>query len=74
MKDLLRLLVVIALLAVLVAPMGAQPLSGSINSIGGFENNLPSYWMKGNNPSTLSWATDQSVSLGRSLKITKTTT
>ncbi|MBF8297004.1 MAG: type sorting protein, partial [Bacteroidetes bacterium] len=26
------------------------------------------------NPSTLSWATDQSVSLGRSLKITKTTT
>ncbi|MBI3006545.1 MAG: hypothetical protein HYY49_14205, partial [Ignavibacteriales bacterium] len=48
----------------------------NINTSGGFEGSLPSYWTKGNEPSgsTLTWATDQSVSLGRSLKITKSAT
>ena len=41
--------------------------------IGGFEGSLPSYWNIGNQPSgaTLSWATDQSRSMGHSLKIVK---
>ncbi len=45
-----------------------------INQIGSFEQNLPSYWTKGNEPSgtTLSWATDEFTSMGRSLKIEKT--
>ncbi|MCU7515684.1 MAG: T9SS type A sorting domain-containing protein [Ignavibacteria bacterium] len=44
----------------------------SINQIGGFESDLPSYWMKGKvTGATLDWATDQSRSMGRSLKITK---
>ncbi|TLY33383.1 MAG: hypothetical protein E6K56_01050, partial [Ignavibacteria bacterium] len=49
----------------------AQPVS--LNTIGGFEGSLPSYWTKGNQPSTstLSWATDQFRSLGHSLKISK---
>ncbi|MCU7492316.1 MAG: T9SS type A sorting domain-containing protein [Ignavibacteria bacterium] len=43
-----------------------------INAIGGFEGTLPSYWMKGKSTgATLDWATDQSRSMGRSLKITK---
>ncbi len=47
-----------------------------ISEIGSFEQQLPSYWTKGSEPgnSTLSWATDESHSMGRSLKITKTTT
>ena len=49
----------------------AQPMN--INTVGGFEQDLPSYWTKGNEPagSTLSWATDQFRSMGHSLKITK---
>ena len=45
----------------------------NINAIGQFESALPSYWTMGSAPSgaTLSWATDQSVSMGRSIKITK---
>jgi hypothetical protein len=45
----------------------------SINDIGGFEGTLPSYWTKGNEPAgaTLTWATDQSRSMGHSLKIVK---
>ncbi|MGE5680395.1 MAG: hypothetical protein ACM34K_05885, partial [Bacillota bacterium] len=40
-----------------------------INQIGGFESDLPSYWMKGKETgATLSWATDQFRSMGRSLK------
>ena len=52
----------------------AQPVS--LNTIGGFEGSLPSYWTKGNQPSTstLSWATDQFRSLGHSLKISKPST
>ncbi|MEO8399098.1 MAG: FlgD immunoglobulin-like domain containing protein, partial [Ignavibacteriaceae bacterium] len=48
----------------------------NLNAIGGFEQNLPSYWTKGSEPSgsTLTWATDDSRSLGRSLKIEKTST
>jgi len=44
--------------------------------IGGFEGDMPSYWMKGVEPtgSTLEWATDQFRSMGRSLKITKDVT
>ena len=47
-----------------------------INDIGGFEQTLPSYWTKGAEPSgsTLSWATDQFRSMGKSLKIEKTST
>ncbi|MCA1800734.1 MAG: hypothetical protein LC650_05525, partial [Actinobacteria bacterium] len=45
----------------------------AMNEIGSFEQDLPSYWTKGMEPggSTLSWATDQSRSMGRSLKIQK---
>ncbi|MFZ1685430.1 MAG: T9SS type A sorting domain-containing protein, partial [Candidatus Zixiibacteriota bacterium] len=48
----------------------------TVSEIGSFEQGLPSYWTKGTEPSgsTLSWATDQSISMGRSLKITKSTT
>jgi hypothetical protein len=47
-----------------------------LSEIGSFEQALPSYWNKGGEPtgSTLSWATDQSKSMGRSLKIAKTGT
>ncbi|MDP4174048.1 MAG: hypothetical protein Q8933_08785, partial [Bacteroidota bacterium] len=45
----------------------------ALNSIGGFESDLPSYWKMGKQTgATLSWATDQSRSMGRSLKIVKT--
>ena len=54
-------------------PLLAQ---GSVTQIGSFEQDLPSYWTKGSEPggSTLEWATDQSYSLSRSLKITKDAT
>ncbi|MDR3667981.1 MAG: hypothetical protein P4L35_14155, partial [Ignavibacteriaceae bacterium] len=44
-----------------------------INNNGGFDSNLPSYWTIGNMPSgaTLTWAADQSYSMGHSLKIVK---
>jgi len=47
-----------------------------INAIGSFEQTLPSYWNKGTEPSgaTLTWATDQFRSMGKSLKIEKTAT
>jgi len=47
-----------------------------INLIGSFEQELPSYWNKVGEPTgaALSWATDQSRSMGRSLKIAKTGT
>ena len=47
-----------------------------LSTIGGFEGSLPAFWTMGNQPanSTLTWATDQSRSLGHSLKITKTAT
>ncbi|HEY9165514.1 MAG TPA: T9SS type A sorting domain-containing protein [Candidatus Kryptonia bacterium] len=45
----------------------------TFSEIAGFEANEPAFWYMGNNPgnSTMSWATDQSVSLGHSLKIQK---
>ncbi|MBI1936545.1 MAG: hypothetical protein HYS25_00320, partial [Ignavibacteriales bacterium] len=48
----------------------------SINLVGSFEQELPSYWNKGHEPSgaALTWASDQSRSMGRSLKISKTGT
>ncbi|MGD8778000.1 MAG: hypothetical protein PVH88_03455, partial [Ignavibacteria bacterium] len=47
-----------------------------INDVGSFEQELPSYWTKSSEPSgaTLSWATDQYISMGRSLKIEKSST
>jgi hypothetical protein len=47
-----------------------------INEIGSFEQSLPSYWTKGSEPtgSTLTWATDEFRSMGKSLKIEKSAT
>ena len=44
-----------------------------ISEIGSFEQTDPSYWNKASEPSgaTLTWATDQYLSLGKSLKIEK---
>ena len=63
----------IAVLAMVPSAVFAQSL---LNAAGGFEPSLPAYWTKGSEPSgaTLAWATDQSKSMGRSLKITKTAT
>jgi hypothetical protein len=54
-------------------PLQAQ---SGINQFGSFEQDMPSYWNKGSEPAgaSLSWASDQYISLGRSLKITKTAT
>ncbi len=45
----------------------------TFSQIAGFEDPEPSFWYMGNNPggSMMSWATDQSVSMGHSLKIQK---
>ena len=62
-------------LTVIVAiPIYGQ--AGIINTVGSFEGTDPSYWTKGAEPpgSTLEWAQDQSLLLGRSLKITKSVT
>ena len=47
-----------------------------ISEIGSFEQQLPSYWTKPADlgGATFSWAADESRSMGRSLKITKTVT
>ncbi|OGU71298.1 MAG: hypothetical protein A2V93_07190 [Ignavibacteria bacterium RBG_16_34_14] len=62
----------IGFLSVIIFQIPLLAQSG-INSIGSFEQNLPSYWTKGAEPSgsTLSWATDEFRSMGRSLKIEK---
>ena len=54
-------------------PLQAQT---GINEIGSFEQTEPAYWNKGSEPngSTLTWASDQYLSLGKSLKIEKTAT
>src|SRR5260221_9761 len=62
------------LLLVTLTAGGAFGQTVNINTVGGFEGTLPSYWTKGNQPGALSWATDQFRSLGHSLKITKPTT
>jgi hypothetical protein len=50
--------------------------SATFAQIAGFEGTAPSFWSTGNQPagSTLTWATDQSASMGHSIKITKSTT
>ncbi len=65
----------VGILSIIIFQMGAFAQSG-INSIGGFEQSLPSYWNMAAEPSgaTLTWATDQSRSMGKSLKIEKTAT
>ena len=65
----------IGFLSFIIFQISLQAQSG-INSIGSFEQTLPSYWTKAAEPSgsTLSWATDEFHSMGRSLKITKTAT
>ncbi len=65
----------IGLLSIIVFQIPLLAQSG-INGIGGFEQDLPSYWTKGAEPSgaTLSWATDEFRSMGKSLKIEKGTT
>ncbi len=62
--------------AVMLFSVQAASQSADIYTIGGFEGSLPAYWTMGNQPTnaTLTWATDQSRSLGHSLKITKTAT
>jgi hypothetical protein len=65
----------IGLLSIIVFQIPLLAQSG-INGIGSFEQDLPSYWTKGAEPSgaTLSWATDEFRSMGKSLKIEKGTT
>ncbi len=48
----------------------------TLKQISGFEGTLPSFWNIGNQPSgsTLTWATDQFVSMGHSIKIQKSAT
>ncbi|MDR3627604.1 MAG: T9SS type A sorting domain-containing protein [Ignavibacteriaceae bacterium] len=50
--------------------------SPTFAQIAGFEGTAPAYWSIGNQPagSTLTWATDQSVSMGHSIKIVKSVT
>ena len=59
------------LLVVFLLSVCSSSLFSQITSVGTFEGSSPSYWSKGNEPAgaTLSWATDQSRSLGHSLKI-----
>jgi hypothetical protein len=54
----------------------AQNVNAQFSSISGLEGDLPSFWNKGNEPSgaTLTWATDEFVSMGRSIKIEKSAT
>jgi hypothetical protein len=56
------------------AAMASKPIT--LSEIGGFEGTVPSFWNVANQPtgSTLSWATDQSVSLEHSIKIQKSAT
>jgi FlgD Ig-like domain len=74
MKICSNLLPLLLITLILGGPSLAQ--SDNINTIGGFEGTLPSYWTKGSEPAgaTLTWATDQSVSFGRSLEISKSAT
>jgi hypothetical protein len=62
-------------LSIILIQIGLFAQSG-INQIGSFEQSLPSYWTKGAEPSgaTLTWATDQFRSMGKSLKIEKSAT
>ncbi|NWF88904.1 MAG: hypothetical protein HXY50_05505, partial [Ignavibacteriaceae bacterium] len=55
---------------ILVIPQLPAMAQTEINQIGSFEQELPSYWKKGNEGGAkLTWATDHYRSMGRSLKI-----
>ncbi|MDH3269198.1 MAG: hypothetical protein OEM46_10130, partial [Ignavibacteria bacterium] len=60
------------MLSIIVFQIPLLAQSG-INGFGSFEQDLPSYWTIGSpeGTGTLSWATDQFRSMGRSLKIEK---
>ena len=62
----------IILLSMIFIQVSLEAQNG-INGVGSFEQDLPSYWTKGSEPdgSTLTWATDEFRSMGRSLKIEK---
>jgi hypothetical protein len=68
----------IILLAFFCGGFASQLLAQSYNfsQIAGFEGTSPSFWNIGNQPtgSTLTWATDQSVAMGHSIKIVKSAT
>src|SRR5690606_27428664 len=51
----------------------SMEISAQLPAVHSFETDLPSYWTKGTEPAgaLLTWATDQSRSMGRSLKIEK---
>jgi len=68
-----RLSLVLLVLTASLSVVFAQGIT--INTVGGFESSLPSYWTIGNQPggASLTWATDQFRSLGHSLKISKPT-
>ncbi len=50
--------------------------SYSLQQIAGFEESLPAFWTMGSQPAgaTLTWATDQYLSMGRSIEIQKSAT
>ncbi|HKB87957.1 MAG TPA: hypothetical protein VKD08_17395, partial [Ignavibacteriaceae bacterium] len=64
-----------AIFSIIIFQMGIFAQS-EINGIGGFEQTLPSYWNMATEPSgaTLTWATDEYRSMGKSLKIEKSAT
>jgi len=72
MKNYSRWLTAAIILVIAFGPVNSIAQSG-FKDIGGFESEMPSYWTIGSQPdgSTLTWATDDFLSLGRSLKITK---
>ncbi len=61
---------------ILIIGQNSLQAQSEINEIGSFEQQFPSYWMKGAEPvgSALEWATDQYRSMNKSLKITKQAT
>src|SRR4030042_1386051 len=62
-------------LLISIVSIGALAQGVNVNSIGGLEGTLPAFWNIGNaGGATLSWATDQSRSGLRSMKIAKTET
>ena len=75
MKRVYKLWYIIAVIMLMVFPKTLQAQSG-MNEIGSFEQTDPSYWHKAGEPggATLTWASDEYVTLGKSLKITKETT
>ncbi len=63
---------VLSLFILMTFPVSAQ----NLKSVAGFEGTTPAFWNIGSQPSgaTLTWATDQYVSMGRSIKIEKSAT